>query len=103
HQHRATTSRYYTQAELDEILERNYLRFVAGAVARGYIFRQLWRQTLRRLYLNKGPLHLAARIARQGGPPAPPAYSEDLILALTSGAVSVFPGRAPSERPRLLV
>ena len=38
HRHRATTSRYYTEAELEEILERNYLRFRR---ARGEFARRL--------------------------------------------------------------
>ena len=33
HRHRATTSRYYTEAQLARILEINYLRFVARAVS----------------------------------------------------------------------
>jgi hypothetical protein len=32
-----------------------------------------------------------------------PEYSEELILALTSGAVAVFPGQVVSDRPRALV
>jgi hypothetical protein len=32
-----------------------------------------------------------------------PEYSEELILALTSGAVAVFPGQIVSGRPRALV
>ncbi len=42
HRHRATTSRYYTGEQLDEILEINYLRFVARAVASPDVFRRLW-------------------------------------------------------------
>src|SRR5262249_12229332 len=46
HRHRATTSRYFTQEELDLILERNYLRFLARAVSDPKLFRRLWRQAL---------------------------------------------------------
>jgi GT2 family glycosyltransferase/glycosyltransferase involved in cell wall biosynthesis len=103
HRHRTTTSRYYSGAQLDTILERNYLRFVARAVSSPAVFRRLWRQALRRLFLRKGPLHLAATIALAGSrAPREPA-DEDLILALTSGAVSVFPGRAPTGKPRVVV
>ena len=49
HRHRATTSRYYTEAQLDAILEQNYLRFVARAVSDPAVFRRLWRQALLRL------------------------------------------------------
>ena len=66
HRHRATTSRFYTEAELDEILERNYLRFVARAVADGGGLPRLWRQALTRLYLLKRPLHLAHGVLSKG-------------------------------------
>jgi GT2 family glycosyltransferase/glycosyltransferase involved in cell wall biosynthesis len=92
HRHRATTARYYTEAQLAYILEINYLRFVARAVGDSKVFRRLWRQALRRLFLRKGPLGPATGIALRGGPRGVPAYSEDLILALTDGSVSVFPG-----------
>jgi GT2 family glycosyltransferase/glycosyltransferase involved in cell wall biosynthesis len=103
HRHRATTSRYYTDAELEEILERNYLRFVARAVSSPAVFRQLWRQALRRLFLRKGPLHLAARIAIEGSLAPRRCESEDLFLALTNGSVSVFPGRAATGKPLVLI
>ena len=44
HRHRATTSRYYAPEELDEILEVNYLRFLARAVSDGRLFRRLWQE-----------------------------------------------------------
>ena len=102
HRHRATTSRYYTDAQLERILEVNYLKFLVRAVASGKLFRRLWRQAIRRL---RGPalLRTAARMALGGGAPDLPKYPEELILALTSGAVAVFPGRVDSGRPRALV
>ena len=71
HRHRATTTRYYTEAQLEHILEINYLRFVARAVSDSKVFRRLWAQALRRLFLRKGPLHRAAGIALRGGARAP--------------------------------
>ena len=107
HRHRATTTRYYTEEQLAHILEINYLRFVARATSDPKVFRRLWAQALRRLYLRKGPLARAAGIALRGGPRAPASYSETLFLALTDGSVSVFPGRpagrAASGKPRVLV
>jgi glycosyltransferase involved in cell wall biosynthesis len=107
HRHRATTARYYTEDQLAYILEINYLRFVARAVSDSKVFRRLWAQALRRLFLRKGPLGPAAGIALRGGPRAPAAYSEDLFLSLTDGSVSVFPGRRttgkPRAKPRVLV
>jgi hypothetical protein len=43
------------------------------------------------------------RIALAGGTPGVPEYSEELILALNSGAVAVFPGQVVSSRPRALI
>ena len=103
HRHRATTTRYFTEDQLAYILEINYLRFVARAVSDSRVFRRLWSQALRRLFLLKGPLDRAAGIALRGGPRAKAAYSEDLFLALTDGSVSVFPGRPATDKPRILV
>ncbi len=103
HRHRATTARYYTEDQLAYILETNYLRFVARAVSDSKVFRRLWAQALRRLFLCKGPLSPAVAIALRGGPRAPAAYSEDLFLALTDGSVSLFPGRPATGKPRVLV
>ncbi len=105
HRHRATTSRYYTDAQLEQILEVNYLKFLVRAVASGKLFRKLWRQATRRLRTRDRPalLRTAARMALGGGAPGVPEYPEELILALTSGAVAVFPGQAVSDRPRALI
>ncbi len=103
HRHRATTTRFYTEDQLAYILEINYLRFVARAVSDSKVFRRLWSQALRRLYLRKGPLAPAVAIALHGGPRTPATYPEDLFLALTDGSVAVFPGRPATARPRILI
>jgi GT2 family glycosyltransferase len=105
HRHRATTSRYYTHEQLDEVLEVNYLKFLVRAVASPKLFRRLWCQATRRLRTSGRPalLRTAARTALGGGSPGVPEYSEELILALTSGAVAVFPGQIVSGRPRALI
>jgi glycosyltransferase involved in cell wall biosynthesis len=107
HRHRATTSRFFSEAQLARILEINYLRFVARAVSDAALFRKLWRHAIRRLFLRSGhapaPLEAAPAIAREGGPPGKPEYRESLFLALTDGSVSVFPGRPATGRPRVLV
>jgi GT2 family glycosyltransferase len=105
HRHRATTSRYYTDAQLERILEVNYLKFLVRAVASGKLFRKLWRQATRRLRTGDRPalLRTAARMALCGGAPGVPEYPEELILALTSGAVAVFPGQVVSHCPRALI
>jgi GT2 family glycosyltransferase/glycosyltransferase involved in cell wall biosynthesis len=96
HRHRATTSRYFTEAQLDEILYRNYLRFLARAVSDPKLFRRLWRDSPR--YPDG-----AAAIALAGGPAGRPEYAEELFLGLCSGAVSVFSGRPASGRRRVLI
>jgi GT2 family glycosyltransferase/glycosyltransferase involved in cell wall biosynthesis len=96
HRHRATTSRYFTEAQLEEILYRNYLRFLARSVSDPRLFRQLWRESPR--YPDG-----AAAIALAGGPAGRAEYSEELFTGLCSGAVSVFPGRAASGRTRVLI
>ena len=67
------------------------------------VFRRLWRQALRRLFLRKGPLHAAAGIALAGSRAPRPPRPEDLFLALTDGSVSVFPGRPATGKPRVLI
>ena len=105
HRHRATTSRYYSEAQLAAILEINYLKFVARAVSSAATFGKLWDQALLRLRLRKDlhALRAAPWIALRGGPRGPAVYSEELILALGSGAISVFPGAMPPAEPRVLV
>jgi len=100
HRHRATTSRYYTEAQLKEILETNYLRFLARAVADGRLFRELWAQAIGRLRRRRdGALRHAARIALAGAAWQRGPYSERHILALTCGAVAVFPGGDAAAAP----
>jgi GT2 family glycosyltransferase/glycosyltransferase involved in cell wall biosynthesis len=105
HRHRATTSRYYTAAELESILERNYLKFLARSVSAPSVFRRLWEQAMVRLRLRAAHqiLREAPGIALGGGPAGPSQIPEELFLALTNGTVSVFPGRAPSGKPRVLI
>jgi glycosyltransferase involved in cell wall biosynthesis len=45
----------------------------------------------------------AAAIAIQGGPAGSSEYPEHLLLALCNGSVAVFPGRAPTGKPRILI
>ncbi len=110
HRHRATSSRYFTAGQLEEILEVNYLRFLARAVSSGAVFRRLWKQALIRLLLEapngaapRQALRKAAGIALGGGPARRPLYSEEMLLALTNGSVAVFPGQAQGGKPRRLV
>lgn len=95
HRHRATTSRYYTGQELNQVLERNYLKFLIHAVGSPALFRRLWVEAIRRLQLNES-LDTLRAIPRIGAGPeeASGVLSETEILALGAGDVAVFPGRA---------
>jgi hypothetical protein len=117
HRHRATTSRYYSEPQLEEILEVNYLRFLARAVASPKLFRRMWNQALVRLLgnLNRGPafgraLRAAPAIALKGAiqpsrgtPGLAGPVEEESFLALTDGSVALFPGGLASAKPRVLV
>ena len=110
HRHRATTSRYFSSRELDTILEINYLKFLARAVADPKLFRRLWKEALYRLSLgaSRNPaqqlaLGAAANIALAGGAAAVPVLAESEFLALTDGSVAVFPGHPPTGMPRIIV
>ena len=112
HRHRATTSRYYTRQGLDNILEINYLTFLVRAVYSRRLFRRLWAHALRRLRARAphdpaagNALSQAGLIAARGATAQPPSEPEEMFLALTSGAVAVFPGGGanPSRKPDLLV
>jgi hypothetical protein len=94
HRHRATTSRYYTEAELERVLEINYLRFLVRAVDSGPLFRRLWREALGRYRrTGRGPTpREAAAIVFEGGRLVEVRYPEETFLALTDGRLSVFPG-----------
>jgi GT2 family glycosyltransferase len=88
HRHRATTSRYYTKDQLDEVLEINYLRFLARAVVDQHLFLRLWKQAV-----HRRPTWQAWRIALEGGEFIQPDFSEEAFLALTSGLAAIFPGQ----------
>jgi len=93
HQHRATTSRYFTSEQLDRILERNFLRFLGRELP------LLWGANLRRLRLrnNIDALKFAAKL------PVSRPRANDRFLSLVGGDIAVFPGRPDSRRPKVLV
>lgn len=95
HRHRATSSRYYSDGQLAQILEVNYLRFLAGAVAHPSLFGKLWREAVERLRLlsDESALRFACRAPFLIHRTLAPTLPELEFLALTSGQVAVFPGR----------
>jgi GT2 family glycosyltransferase/glycosyltransferase involved in cell wall biosynthesis len=116
HRHRSTTSRYYSEEMLARVLEVNLLKFIAGTVTSPAVFKRLWRQTLHRLNLRaatqKGDpaaleaITLAARSGLEWIRPAPAGCGdEDLIAAIGSGELAVFPGQARRrpDKPAVLI
>jgi len=93
HLHRATTSVYYSDDELDRALEYNYIRFL-GAFGNP----TLWRENVVRLNLNKKveALRFAAHQKLS-------VASDSSFLDLVTGDVAVFPGHAPTGKPVVLV
>jgi glycosyltransferase involved in cell wall biosynthesis len=113
HHHRATTSRFYSDEELELVLDINYLRFLVRAVASPRVFRRLWKQALWRLnlkgaghfpsFIAAAALGFAARAPRWLERPPANVWDEDLILGVGSGALAVFPGRSASGNPVVMV
>ncbi len=112
HRHRATTSRYYSASFLEQVLERNYLRFLARTITDSGTFRRLWREAVNRLEIlggMQGNPAAGAALAQAWRAPLwikrSPAseISDSEILAIGSGAVSVSPGRAARGKPVVLV
>ncbi len=103
HRHRSTTSRYYSEEELETILEINYLRFLARAVSSPQVFWRLWRRAIGRLRRLASAGRLAARAALTAhveARAAPAVVDESRFLALTAGKVAVFPGQG--DEPALV-
>ena len=113
HRHRATTSRYYSPDFLERMLEVNYLRFLAHSAGDPRVFRRLWHEAIRRLnsLSAKQTPNLAALWALSRAwraplwttPLPPPVLSEEHILAIGSGDVTVVPGRAQRNLPVVLI
>ncbi len=114
HEHQATTSRYYTAADLSRVLEVNYLKFLARHVASPRLFLRLWREAVGRLNriaaLQDNPYPWSGRaLAEAWRAPSwialPPVDcgDEHAILALGSGSVAVYPCRARAGKPVVLV
>ena len=99
HGHRSTTSRYYSPEQLDAFLQVNYLRFLRRAVASARVLAELWRDAARRLRPRLPALSAPLEVSR----PVAPVFSERRLLALASGDVAVFPGRARRSNPVVLI
>ncbi len=110
HRHRSTTSRYFSEAEIQSAVEKNYLRFLLKNVSGP--FDRLWSHAVDRVNLlaatDRSPakyfdaLGFAGRI-RAARPPSPQAISDEDVLALGSGEVTRFAGRQRSAGPRVTI
>lgn len=100
HRHRTTTTKYFSPAELDDALEKNYLKFLVRLYAHPDLFRLVWKRAVLRLkVLGKARLLMLASHIE-----AVPVWTVDReLLPLFNGSVAVFPGRARSGRPVVLV
>jgi len=98
HQHRATTSRYFTEAELERVLEKNFVRFLARVLPWS-VGRRLWGDNAKRLYRTENTAALSSAAAVPWLSGSGPAGFLDLV----TGDVAVFPGRARSRKPVILV
>jgi GT2 family glycosyltransferase/glycosyltransferase involved in cell wall biosynthesis len=99
HDHRSTTTRYYSEEELERVLEINYLVFLARTIGSPEFFRKLWRVAIERLNTraaiekHEASLH-ALDAAQSVAAFTQPAFAkfDEQIFAL--GDVAVFPGHA---------
>jgi GT2 family glycosyltransferase/glycosyltransferase involved in cell wall biosynthesis len=100
HEHRATTSRYFSPENLDRALEINYVQFLARAVGDPERFTRLWQHNVLRLKALEKEDGLSAA-AHQ---PSVPVQAGDMrFFDLVNGDVAVFPGRPASGKPVILV
>lgn len=88
----------------------DHLKFLARAVSSPTVFRHQWKLALKNLHAKadddaeaRAALWRAASIALRGGPSVTSALAEELIFALTNGSVTVYAGKPPSGKPRVLV
>jgi len=100
HEHRATTSRYFSAEDLDRALEINYLQFLARAIGDPETFSRLWQHNVLRLKALENEAGLSAA-AHQPTTPVP--VGDIRFLDLVNGEVAVCPGRAASGKPVILV
>jgi GT2 family glycosyltransferase/glycosyltransferase involved in cell wall biosynthesis len=100
HEHRATTSRYFSPEALDRVLEINYVQFLARVIGDPDMFARLWQHNVLRLKALENEAGLSAA-AHQ--PVAPVPAGDMRFLDLVNGEVAVFQGRPSSDKTVILV
>lgn len=113
HHHRSTTKRFFTEEQIQAIVEVNYLRFLGRSVADPAVFRRLWRRAIERLNLFAAQdppmgwvfptLKAARQVTEWVEAPPPRRADEELALALATGDAVSYPGRARDPRKPLVV
>ena len=100
HEHRATTSRYFSPEDLERALEINYVHFLARTIGEPETFSRFWQHNVLRLKALEKEAGLAAA-AHQSAAPVP--MGDMRFLDLVNGEVAVFPGRPASAKPVIVV
>ncbi len=113
HHHRATTSRYFTDAQIRLAVERNYLNFLVRSVSDPALFTELWNRAVLRINwhaaLEPQPEWampaLESAILAERYVEAPPVRlaSERMALHLAGGETFSFPGRQSRSSGRRTV
>ena len=105
HRHRSTTSRYWSEQQLSDMVQLNYLRFLMTAVVDKTLFRSLWNHAIRRLHLagSRDVLRAAVTMPLRLRSPGFTLVDESQFLALTNGDAAVFPGRSRTGRPVVII
>ncbi|MGJ5816812.1 glycosyltransferase [Paludibaculum fermentans] len=113
HHHRSTTKRYFTEAQIQAVVEVNYLRFLARSVADPELFQGMWRRAIQRLNLYAAqeptqpwvfPTLQAARSVADWVEPAPPQPADEVLAqALGTGDAVSFPGKPRDPRKPLVL
>jgi glycosyltransferase involved in cell wall biosynthesis len=85
-------------------------QFLARTVSDPKVFRQLWARALKKLHAEAGQSAVARKALRHapaaalaGGPAVKGEFPEELFLALADGSSTVYAGKAPTGKPRVLV
>ncbi len=88
----------------------DHLRFLARSISSPRVFRQQWNLALKNLHAKalsdkrvRSILWRAPGIALRGGPSVACALAEEIVFEVTNGGVTVYAGKPPSGKPRVLV
>jgi O-antigen biosynthesis protein len=114
HHHQSTTRRYFTEDEIRQAVEVNYLRFLARSVADADLFMELWARAVLRVNYHAAQelppqwalpaLRAALDVEAWVEAPVAGAADERRALALGGGETAWFPGRARDVgRPLVLI